>query len=458
MILHRCDQVEVLFHQGNSEHLLITFGTMHDRADGVSFWAKPVAEKGNVPTIGFMATHPNWFPRMSMEAAIRTVEPILAKYERVLLYGQSMGAYAALKYGRRLRATHVIAFSPQYTINPAEMRVDDARYRGSFQPRLHEGMAITDAESSGHIFVVHDPYYPEDKANVEAIGRAIPRARVIRVPWTQHFPIKLQRGTARALSILDAVLDCDGDRVERLAGDGRRGSAIRLSTVCEAWSFRDFDGALSLFAKRSTDVPTAERRAFFVDLARACMRRKAYDQAARAAVEATALDAEHEEVVHLRFDLACRQGDIATAAELGKQLAARTPADAAMLDRVGGLMLQADRLDEAQRLLEAAICMKPGNSITYRRLARLWARRKEPDRAVEFAEVARTLKPLDPATHTTLSAILLSFGRLAEALEAAEAALRVDPGNTEALMRSSRAQEAIAKKAGRNPSPMASAA
>jgi tetratricopeptide (TPR) repeat protein len=458
MILHRCDQVEVLFHQGSSKHLLITFGTMHDRADGVNFWAKPVAEKGDVTTIGFMATYPNWFPRSSMERAIRTIQPILAKYDRVLLYGQSMGAYAALKYGRKLNATHVIAFSPQYTINPSEMLVDDARYRGSFQPRLHEGMAITDAESAGHIFVVHDPYYAEDRASAEAIGRAIPRARVIRVPWTQHFPIKLQRGTTRALSILDAVLDCDGVRVERLAGDGRRGSAIRLSTVCEAWSSRDFAGALSLFARRSVDVPMAERRAFFVDLARACMKRKAYAEANKAAAEAVVLDPEHDEVVHLRFDLACRQGDVAMAAELGTQLAARTPRDAAMLDRVGGLLLQAERLDEAQTLLEAAMCLKPGNSVTYRRLARLWARRQDSDRAVEYAEVARTLKPMDPATHTTLSAILMSFGRLTDALDAAEAALRVDPANAEALMRVSRAQEALAKRTGKSPAAVPSAA
>src|SRR3712207_6847911 len=114
-------------HEGESDYLLLTFATKNENADGKSFWARSIAETGNINAIGFMPKGPNWYPAPDMRSAIAEISSYLARFNRIVVYGQSMGSYAALKYSKALGATHVLAFSPQYSIDPTDVGSVDRR-------------------------------------------------------------------------------------------------------------------------------------------------------------------------------------------------------------------------------------------------------------------------------------------------------------------------------------------
>lgn len=75
-------------------------------------------------TRGFTAYHflPRsnaWYQYAEMADALASVRADLPPGKRILTYGMSMGGYAAFRFAEPLGAHGVIAFSPQYSIDPA---------------------------------------------------------------------------------------------------------------------------------------------------------------------------------------------------------------------------------------------------------------------------------------------------------------------------------------------------
>ena len=74
---------------------------------------------------GYSAVHVlccdnRWYQYPDMLRACAAVRQALAGAERILTYGSSMGAYAALRLGKAVGATATLAISPQYSIDPAK--------------------------------------------------------------------------------------------------------------------------------------------------------------------------------------------------------------------------------------------------------------------------------------------------------------------------------------------------
>lgn len=66
----------------------------------------------------FLPSSNAWYQYAEMEAALAHVREDIGPGTRILTYGMSMGGYAAFRSADRLGAHCVIAFSPQYSIDP----------------------------------------------------------------------------------------------------------------------------------------------------------------------------------------------------------------------------------------------------------------------------------------------------------------------------------------------------
>lgn len=167
-IIYEDEHIQVLHRHGKGKVLIVTFGDMFSLANGSTFFAETPAKKNNMHAIGFMAKIRNWYPKTSVQLAISALKKTLRSTDTVIIYGGSMGGYAALKYSKLLNASRVYALVPQYSIDPEIIK--DHRYNQYFTNDLHHNNAITFDDLSGVIYITHDPAYKMDDAHVKLIA------------------------------------------------------------------------------------------------------------------------------------------------------------------------------------------------------------------------------------------------------------------------------------------------
>lgn len=123
----------------------------------------------------------NFYQPLSREAFTAAVLPVAASYLRVVSYGSSLGAYAALYFSRDLPWT-VIASSPRVSAHPA-YGTRAWQERCAFQ---HERFSSRTAPRCDAV-IFYDPRDAIDRRYMdgEVLGQ-FPQARVVRIPFAGH--------------------------------------------------------------------------------------------------------------------------------------------------------------------------------------------------------------------------------------------------------------------------------
>ena len=127
-IIFEDEHIRVIFLKGSSDTLVVSFGDLISRAKGMSINAEKSLIKYEYNVIGIMPKLKTWFPKTSMLQMQQQIQPILEQFEKRVGYGGSMGGYAAIKYSNLLNMQKIVAFVPQFSIDPEV--VEDRRHRG----------------------------------------------------------------------------------------------------------------------------------------------------------------------------------------------------------------------------------------------------------------------------------------------------------------------------------------
>ncbi|MCH7338950.1 hypothetical protein [Acinetobacter higginsii] len=185
-IIFEDEHIRVIFLKGSSDTLVISFGDLISRAKGMSINAEKSLIKYQYNVIGIMPKQKSWFPKSSMLQMQQQIQPILQQFKGIVGYGGSMGGYAAIKYSNLLNMQKIVAFVPQYSIDPDV--VQDRRYAEFFGASIHQDMQIQadEVDSSREYIIVYDPYYAEDKEHFLKIQPLLPKMHVIHLPFTGH--------------------------------------------------------------------------------------------------------------------------------------------------------------------------------------------------------------------------------------------------------------------------------
>ena len=191
--------VQFLYDDRGGDVLLITFNEMDSFADGTNYWGEAPARKLNLSAIGVMTKARNWYPEREMALALEQIRPLL-NYKYIITYGFSQGAYGAIKYSRLLGATHALAFSPQWSIDPSEVAIFDKRFCMHFDEELNSSMAVTAGDLVDSTFIFADPYDKRDYLHATRIAQTSNTAAVIPC-------FNLGHGTVRAISSANALND-----------------------------------------------------------------------------------------------------------------------------------------------------------------------------------------------------------------------------------------------------------
>jgi hypothetical protein len=281
MIAFEDANLRVIFKPGHSDWLLITFGDAASLADGARFFADRVAEKLGLTCLGFMALEKNWYPATSIAAAVPDISYTLRAFDRRLLYGSSMGAYGAIKFSRTLGATDVVAYSPQWSIDPAECGGRGiSGYDGQFRPHM-AGMAISPADIAGTINIFYDPWDPTDAWHYRRIAATAPAVRGVRVPHAGHHVLEGLKGTALTGAIWRGCMDNDLAGVHRLIQPARHQNSFRrqnlLLKIAERDPMRALRLVLALRARAALRI--AHPPAVFLPLLKGLLQRAEHDAA-----------------------------------------------------------------------------------------------------------------------------------------------------------------------------------
>jgi hypothetical protein len=245
------ENIGVMVMPAMSDVMVITFAHMDFDITAGHFWGQEAIRKAGYAGMGLICRSNSWFPEQDVQELSDYMLEQAKTYKTTVLYGFSMGAYAAIKYSRLLRADCSIALSPQFSIDPADVFGHDQRLMRHYDPRLNAGMAITQADMAGSVYMFYDPYVAPDQWNCAMIrGRAGPEVelRTVLVPRIGHETIDVFSGTERLKNLVRYCLDADMDGLRRLTADSRRRAERRIFNSLTALRKRAPARAEALFA------------------------------------------------------------------------------------------------------------------------------------------------------------------------------------------------------------------
>jgi len=277
MLLHDSEHMELHFVDRGGERLLLTFNEMGLRAGGGRFWGDTLAERLGLSAAGFVSRRPNWFPAEDTRRAIAALLPRVAgRFPERVAYGLSQGANAALRFRRELGATVVLAFSPQASIDPAD--IVDARFAHYFDPALHTDMIPADLPCDAHApgpagaapgpagaapgagralgpaYVIHDPRDVLDARHV-ALIRARMTIVEFALPFVGHSSATPFANTSTMRPLIEAALRQDTAAMRAICVAARRRSPSRAYTLCHAAHARRPAATLRLFRAHRDAAP-----------------------------------------------------------------------------------------------------------------------------------------------------------------------------------------------------------
>lgn len=236
-IIYEDEQIRVLFWKCRSDRVVITFGDLITLAKETRYFADTPLKKLGLSTIGFMAKRGNWFPQSSMHLAAKVALPLINGYDSNVIYGGSMGGYAALKYSRLLKGKVIISLCPQWSIDPVECEGFETGYEKHFTPEM-TGMGITKDDLAGNIFTFYDPAYAKDSFHLQKIKRLGYPLHIIHVPYSDHHVTTVLAGTQSMSELIDKAEQTDLQGLRRTSSIARRASAKRAQMIIEKASSR----------------------------------------------------------------------------------------------------------------------------------------------------------------------------------------------------------------------------
>lgn len=217
-------QIVVHSHEGASDYLLVTFNQldMH-QGSTARYFLQAQVEQADISCIGVMTTEDGFYLSPEMDEVVRIVRAA-RRNRTVIVFGQSMGGYAALKYSAALQADHVIALSPYYSVDPDELELKDERHRrvlahsmahhGVVQRPAFKGMGVKPHDVSGRLLVMFDPAQPIDVYGAGLIAKHLPGVTPVRLWHAGHVIYDALWEASIISGLLAAVLSDQPDAVE----------------------------------------------------------------------------------------------------------------------------------------------------------------------------------------------------------------------------------------------------
>ena len=268
MIIFTGRQIVAHSHVGATDYLLVTFSQLNnDQNWDRHYFLQPQVLQGDISCIGVVTTEKGFYLSPEMAEVARLVEETRAG-RPVVVFGQSMGGYAAIKFSGALKADYVLSFSPYFSVDPDELEFKSERERrilihymaqhGVVQRPEFKGMGIRPADVSGRVVLVYDPAIKVDEYDVKLIQKHVPQVEVIDAWHAGHVIYDVTWDTALVLDLVRAVQSPDrSDFLKTMARVRRSHPIFMLRSLYKAIDRKPQLASLAFRSKRITSHPAA---------------------------------------------------------------------------------------------------------------------------------------------------------------------------------------------------------
>jgi hypothetical protein len=173
-------RIEHLQRGGEGSALVVTFDPL------LYLWTKPpfgseFLHKQGLDVVAVRKKAENFYQPLAREAFEAAVVPVAARYARVVSYGSSLGAYAAL-YFCQYQPWTVISSSPRVSVHPV---FGDPSWQ-QHHPWQHERFDGSQTARC-NATIIYDPYDATDRRYLrDEVLPQFPQAEIVRVPFAGH--------------------------------------------------------------------------------------------------------------------------------------------------------------------------------------------------------------------------------------------------------------------------------
>ena len=201
------ERAGLIFKQnGRHRRIVVTFDSLSESSHARSLVSgESVVAQAEADHLHFTYTETGWYQTPEIGAVVATARDICAAYSEIVTYGHSMGAYAALLFSGALRATRVLAFAPQFSVDPAKVP-----FENRFDPYVksldfcHDRMLEMISPTAEKTIVV-DPFEEYDARHFRLIAAA-PNVQPLLLPFAGHFPAQFLREAGILSTVVQSVL------------------------------------------------------------------------------------------------------------------------------------------------------------------------------------------------------------------------------------------------------------
>lgn len=234
MLAYAGTEIRGYLHEGKSDYLLVTFSELHhERLGEGHYFLKQLVTQADISCVGVINTVKGFYLSPEMDEIYRLVDKVRGG-RKVIVFGQSMGGYGAIKHSARLKADYVIACSPFYSLDEDELEFPTERHRKILMhsmshhnvvPRPEfKGMGIRQADSGGRVIMLYDPSDFVDLFDSTLLRKHLPDAEFITVPHAGHEIYNAAWSPEMFLQLMLAVRSEDPAAVGREVTRMRRGN------------------------------------------------------------------------------------------------------------------------------------------------------------------------------------------------------------------------------------------
>lgn len=213
MSIRETEEAFIHHAETGSRAVVVTFSHLEYEPKGRSFWGEGPLGKLGYSAVGVVAKRDIWYAPPVMDETVETVRQLASAYETIIIYGFSMGAYAALKYSSRIGADVTVALSPQASVDIEENHFIDRRF---YNRALHQEMGIRNGDISGRAFLIYDPYMCSDNWSAQFVRAAHPETHLIPAPRAEHETIDLFSSTEALSQLLTICQEPEHQRMREL--------------------------------------------------------------------------------------------------------------------------------------------------------------------------------------------------------------------------------------------------
>lgn len=308
---------------------VVTFDsyTDHRTLDRPGF-GEAFLETHQIDAIHFIQKNNKWYLYSDLSAACALVKELTKRYDKVIAYGQSMGGYAAIRFGREIGASLAVAISPQFSVNPKVVPFDKRWISDAagidFSMELTHGSNFTPTA-----YVIFDPH-TLDARHVE-MYRPFTHLIEARLPNSGH----PSTGFLAEAGILKEVIlricsgDLDSAWLRTKARAARRQSAqfyYALAVRCRSASRK-----LMLATQANNLIP--HNPAFLGYYAYVCGLNNQFETAHRLFADARLHGPHHNTMQYWESELYRLRGDLKMALEITEEVLKRDPGVPVFVER-----------------------------------------------------------------------------------------------------------------------------